>query len=258
MESKADLIRKKMDEIQKNEDITVLLCVEAGSRAWHVPSVDSDYDVRFVFVHNDKSKYIDFSTQHKDTILVHDDDLDIKGYDIRKAYEFIFHGEANVYEWLASDIVYTENKDLRWLIDDAARENFDVGSVARCYYGMAKRTYMKEMRWVDQVKVKKYLYCLRSILCCQYVLNHNSPVPLNMDSLTSNVPVRYTKELNRLKKLKTETVDNAKTKRSYALEDSVLAEITMLEGMLRGRWAKQEKSPDQMNSLLLKYIQGKV
>ena len=36
---------------EKRYDVKILLAVESGSRAWGFASPDSDYDVRFVYVH---------------------------------------------------------------------------------------------------------------------------------------------------------------------------------------------------------------
>ena len=46
--------------IEKEHNVKILFCVESGSRAWNMESVDSDYDVRFVFCHN-KKKYLDIN-----------------------------------------------------------------------------------------------------------------------------------------------------------------------------------------------------
>ena len=43
-------IREKLDEIEKTEGVRILHAVESGSRAWGFASLDSDYDVRFVYV----------------------------------------------------------------------------------------------------------------------------------------------------------------------------------------------------------------
>ena len=40
-----------LDSVETQENVAVLLAVESGSRAWGFPSVDSDFDVRFVYVH---------------------------------------------------------------------------------------------------------------------------------------------------------------------------------------------------------------
>jgi predicted nucleotidyltransferase len=39
-------------EIEECEHVRVCLAVEFGSRAWGFPSTDSDYDVRFIYVHH--------------------------------------------------------------------------------------------------------------------------------------------------------------------------------------------------------------
>ena len=44
-----DRIMKKLDEIEKTEEVRILLAVESGSRAWGFASTDSDYDVRFIY-----------------------------------------------------------------------------------------------------------------------------------------------------------------------------------------------------------------
>ena len=41
-------IRQYIKEIEKAQDIKVLLACETGSRAWGFPSPDSDYDVRLI------------------------------------------------------------------------------------------------------------------------------------------------------------------------------------------------------------------
>ena len=44
-------IRQYIKEIEKAQDIKVLLACETGSRAWGFPSPDSDYDVRLIYRH---------------------------------------------------------------------------------------------------------------------------------------------------------------------------------------------------------------
>lgn len=47
-------IQEKLSEIEKKENVTILLAVESGSRAWGFASPDSDYDVRFIYVRKPK------------------------------------------------------------------------------------------------------------------------------------------------------------------------------------------------------------
>ena len=45
------LILQRLSNIELKYDVKILLAVESGSRAWGFASKDSDYDVRFVYVH---------------------------------------------------------------------------------------------------------------------------------------------------------------------------------------------------------------
>lgn len=44
-------IKLELERIEKENDVKILFAVESGSRAWGFPSKDSDYDVRFVYMH---------------------------------------------------------------------------------------------------------------------------------------------------------------------------------------------------------------
>jgi predicted nucleotidyltransferase len=45
------LICAQLDDIARFHDVRVLYAIESGSRAWGFESPDSDWDVRFLFVH---------------------------------------------------------------------------------------------------------------------------------------------------------------------------------------------------------------
>ena len=49
-----ELIQNKIKEIEQEENVEVILAVESGSRAWGFESVDSDYDVRFIYIRKEE------------------------------------------------------------------------------------------------------------------------------------------------------------------------------------------------------------
>jgi uncharacterized protein len=56
------LIQSKLKEIEEKENVRVLHAIESGSRAWGFASLDSDYDVRFIYVHS-KEYYLSLQTK---------------------------------------------------------------------------------------------------------------------------------------------------------------------------------------------------
>ena len=45
------VIAERLAAIERTYDVRLLFAIESGSRAWGFPSPDSDYDVRFVYIH---------------------------------------------------------------------------------------------------------------------------------------------------------------------------------------------------------------
>ncbi|HEY2866117.1 MAG TPA: nucleotidyltransferase domain-containing protein, partial [Pyrinomonadaceae bacterium] len=44
-------ILKRLDQIEREENVSIFYACESGSRAWGFESTDSDWDVRFLYVH---------------------------------------------------------------------------------------------------------------------------------------------------------------------------------------------------------------
>jgi uncharacterized protein len=44
-------ILKELKRLESQHEIKILLAVESGSRAWGFSSTDSDWDVRYIYVH---------------------------------------------------------------------------------------------------------------------------------------------------------------------------------------------------------------
>ena len=44
-------IKNELSRLEQQHDIKILLAVESGSRAWGFASTDSDWDVRYIYIH---------------------------------------------------------------------------------------------------------------------------------------------------------------------------------------------------------------
>ncbi|MBQ5588442.1 MAG: nucleotidyltransferase domain-containing protein, partial [Selenomonadales bacterium] len=46
-------IIEELHKIEETENVRIIMAIESGSRAWGFESIDSDYDVRFIYVRNE-------------------------------------------------------------------------------------------------------------------------------------------------------------------------------------------------------------
>lgn len=105
-----EIIQQKLVEIEEKYKVKILYAVESGSRAWGFPSKDSDYDVRFIYIHS-AEWYLSIDPQEigaKRGVIEEpiDELLDISGWEITKALRLFRKNNPPLLEWLRSNIVY--------------------------------------------------------------------------------------------------------------------------------------------------------
>ena len=173
-------IRENLDTIEKKYNVRILLAVESGSRAWGFASPDSDYDVRFIYVHAPE-EYLRIDTM-KDVIEWQlDEVLDINGWDLKKALLAFAKGNPNVMEWANSPIIYREASEWKTL-KETAFHYFSEKSALCHYYGTANNTYLSFLTG-DQIRYKKYFYALRPLLCCRWIERYHQVPPMEFERL---------------------------------------------------------------------------
>jgi len=168
-------------DIETGHDVTVLFACESGSRGWGFASPDSDYDVRFIYV-NHLPWYLTV-TPRRDVIEVPiSGDLDINGWDLRKALGLMRESNPTLLEWLRSPVVYRE--------DAAAMPRFRALSEAvfsnargwHHYTSMAKKNFREHLQ-ADEVRYKKYLYVLRPLLAARWIRTQTGVPPMRFAEL---------------------------------------------------------------------------
>ena len=173
-------ILENLDAIEKQYDVQILLAVESGSRAWGFASPDSDYDVRFIYVHRPE-EYLRIGTMNDVIEWQLDEVLDINGWDLRKALLAFGKGNPNVMEWANSPIVY--RKAAEWDgLKEAAMHYFSEKSALCHYYGTANRT-LQEYLTGDVIRYKMYFYALRPLLCCRWIERYHTVPPMEFAKL---------------------------------------------------------------------------
>ena len=173
-------IQDNLNQIEEQHDVKILLAVESGSRAWGFASADSDYDVRFIYVHRPE-QYLRIDSM-KDVIEWQlDEVLDINGWDLRKALLAFAKGNPNVMEWANSPIIYRKSK--HWdALREAAMHYFSEKSALCHYYGTANST-LKGYLTGDRIRYKKYFYALRPLLCCRWIEKYHAVPPMEFAKL---------------------------------------------------------------------------
>ncbi len=174
-------IEEQLRQIEREEQVRIVYACESGSRAWGFPSQDSDYDVRFIYVRR-AERYLSIF-ENRDVIeRPISEQLDISGWDIRKALWLFRKSNPPLLEWLQSPIVYEENTGIAGRIRELASLSFSARSVIYHYLHMAKGNYRDYLQG-ETVKIKKYFYVLRPLLACGWVEKHRAMPPMAFDEL---------------------------------------------------------------------------
>jgi len=193
-------ILDKLSAIEQKEEVRVLYAVESGSRAWGVESPDSDYDVRFVYVRC-REDYLRLEEQ-KDVIEWQlDEVLDINGWDLKKTLVQFHKGNATLFEWANSPIVYKTTEEWKAVYENA-KSYFSVKAALYHYYGTANSTF-KQYLQEDQVKYKKYVYALRPLLACKFIEKEHAIPPVRFEDLLKQaLPAELLAEIERMLEIK--------------------------------------------------------
>lgn len=178
-------IQSELSTIEARENVSIFYACESGSRAWGFESQDSDYDVRFLYIHpTDWYLTID----HKRDVIEKpiDDSLDISGWDIRKSLALLRKSNPPYLEWMQSPIVYKDNIEITSLIREAMPDYYSPISCLYHYLHMAEGNYRKYLKDAD-VWLKKYLYVLRPILACMWIEQDRGLVPTEFGKLVNTM-----------------------------------------------------------------------
>lgn len=199
-------ILERLSEIESRYDVKVLLAVESGSRAWGFASKDSDYDVRFVYIHR-KEWYLQL-LEGRDVIEELDSDgvMDFAGWDLKKALLLMGKGNCGFAEWLNSPTIYCRDDDFFQGISSLKSDYFRKISAVNHYYHMAMN---HDKRYLEKrgCEMKRFMYHLRGLLAAKWAAIYGTYPPVLFDELVERM-VKEDKiktEIGKLVELKRES-----------------------------------------------------
>lgn len=176
-------IQGELDAIEHNHDVHILLAIESGSRAWRFPSQDSDYDVRFVYVHS-MDTYLSVEPLREVIERPIDGALDISGWDLRKALRLLVRSNAVLFEWLASPERY-RTTEMAERIRSLARETCFLPALIYHYDRMARHAFEEILASGDAIPFKSYCYALRPSLALLWIRHYGEVPPMDLPTLLS-------------------------------------------------------------------------
>lgn len=175
-------IAAELKDIEAAKGVRILYACESGSRAWGFASEDSDYDVRFIYVH-EPEWYLRLGQTHDVIEWALDEVLDINGWDLSKTLRLMRASNPTVFEWLNSSIAYREDDAFR-----TARELSDLSFAPRPtiyhYLNMARKNRADHLS-AERVRLKKYFYVMRSLLAARWVVEQCTAPPVPFAELVN-------------------------------------------------------------------------
>jgi len=176
-------IMRRLARTEREEDVCILLAIESGSRAWGFASPDSDFDVRFIYArHPDWYLAVDLEERRDVIEYAITDDIDLKGWDIRRALRLFWKSNPAFIEWIQSPIKYVETGSFAVRARSLMPDVYSLESGMYHYRSMAKTSYRGYLR-ADAVPLKKYFYVLRLLLSVRWIESYGCAAPIEFEKL---------------------------------------------------------------------------
>jgi predicted nucleotidyltransferase len=170
-----ETVIKELKAIESEANVRVLMAVESGSRAWGFASPDSDYDVRFIYVH--EPSWYSTIFEERDVIeKMLPGDLDVSGWELRKSLRLFSKCNLALNEWIGSPVLYHDVPGFRSELSAMIPEFFNPVGATHHYRSMAKQA-LSSMTPEGLISIKKFLYATRALLACRWIQHHQSQPP---------------------------------------------------------------------------------
>lgn len=176
-------ILKRIQQVEMEHNVKVIYAIESGSRSWGFASPNSDYDVRFVYVHPE-DWYLNINIESQRDVIEYEivDEIDLTGWDIRKALKLFAKSNPAIVEWLHSPIIYKDDGIFAMRARELLKINYSVDKGIYHYRSMAKTNYRGYLK-SHTVPLKKYFYVLRPLLSIMWLQKYQTPAPIEFDKL---------------------------------------------------------------------------
>ncbi len=242
-----EIIKHKLGEIETRNKIKILFACETGSRAWGFPSPDSDYDIRFIYRH-DKDWYLRLNNP-KDTIEFMDGDLDITGWDLRKALVLLKKSNVALIERFQSPVEYYASEDFKKDFLGLIQEYYSPTAAYYHHHSLATK-FWNELKDKEEIKLKSYFYLVRSLLSCNWIIKDKTVLPMHIEGLMKYIDEELRNELIELINLKATVGEKYMHQKTENMQTFVTNLFAFVEGN-RNELGVNEQSYTLLNNFFL-------
>jgi len=249
-------IMRRIKSAEQEHNVKIIFAIESGSRAWGFASPNSDYDVRFIYAHP-QDWYLDINVEGKRDVIEYPivDEIDINGWDIRKALMLFWKSNPAFVEWIQSPIVYVDDGIFSKRVLELLPNIYANEKGIYHYKHMAKTNYCGYLR-KDLVPLKKYFYVLRPLLAIKWLEEKNEPAPIEFDTLRTLV-----KDDHDL----TEAIEKLLVRKKASMEKDLIPQVPAINAFIESELERLEdyadvpereaKDMQQLNELFKELIQ---
>lgn len=176
-------ILQRLAGAEQEHGVRILFAIESGSRDWGFASPNSDYDVRFVYVH-EPDWYLAVDLEERRDVIEYPitDDIDLNGWDARKSLRLYWKSNPAFIEWIQSPITYMEKSQFRAGALSILPTIYAPDKGIYHYLSMARTNYRGYLR-EEVVPLKKYFYVLRPLLAARWVAKTGAAAPIEFEKL---------------------------------------------------------------------------
>ncbi|TQF68106.1 nucleotidyltransferase domain-containing protein [Pseudoalteromonas luteoviolacea] len=228
-------VMARIKKAEQEHNVKVLYAIESGSRSWGFASPNSDYDVRFIYVHP-KDWYLSVMLEDKRDVIEYPitDEIDINGWDLRKALKLLKASNPAIGEWLNSPIVYINEDNFKTQAQALFARYYRTERGLYHYINMAKSNYRGYLKQ-EKVPLKKYLYVLRALSAAKWIEKYDSPPPIEFSVLVNSVieDTQLLLEINALVAKKQQATEKSLAPKIIMLNTFIESELSYFEDNIR-------------------------
>jgi len=169
-----------LENLMQQHHCRLLFAGESGSRAWGLQSPDSDYDVRCIYAHP-SHWYFSIEDLRESIETVFPDDIDISGYELRKALRLFSTCNIPINEQIQNPVVYGCDSSFVERLCALIPVYFNKKRALFHYANIAAQT-MPQIQGLS-VGLHRVFYIIRPLLACEWVEKQDSMPPTEFQHL---------------------------------------------------------------------------